>query len=101
MRGLSDAHQEQCRAAGADPECSITDVIAGLDDANEEVHAPHVDWHGERDQQERWQTLLHDLRKKEQKGDAPDSARDVAAEFLQRCLADGPVESSLAIAAAT
>jgi hypothetical protein len=79
-------------------EFSISDAIAGFDDAGEEVHAPRIDWLGERDPGERWQTLLHELRKKEQKADAPDSVRNIAGEFLQRYLANGPTESTLVIA---
>jgi hypothetical protein len=79
-------------------ECSISDALAGFDETGEEVHAPQVKWLGERNPQERWQTLLHELRKKEQAASAPDSARDVAAEFLQRYLANGPADSSLVIA---
>jgi hypothetical protein len=82
-------------------EFSITDALAGFDDAREEVHAPRVDWRGEHDPQERWQNLLQELRSKEQKAKAPDSARVSAAEFLSRYLAKGPAESSVVIAAAS
>ncbi len=85
-------------ALAATIECSISDALVGVDDVGEEVHAPQVNWLGERDANERWQTLLHDLRKKEQAAAAPDSARGVAAAFIQRYLAKGPVASSLVLA---
>jgi len=81
-------------------EFSIRDAVAGFDDTREEVHAPQVNWLGERDSHERWQTLLHDLRRKEQSTNAPDSARDVAMEFLALYLTTDPVEAPTVIKAA-
>jgi hypothetical protein len=82
-------------------ECAIRDALAGLDEAGADVHAPRVDWLGARDPNERWQTLLDELRRKAQATDAPDSARTGATEFLEHYLAKGPAASTVVIKAAS
>ena len=52
-------------------ECSIADAVAGFDEAAGSTRAAGH-WLGERDPEERWQTLLGELRKKEHKADKPD-----------------------------
>jgi len=80
-------------------ELSISDAVAGFDEDQEEVHAPRIDWGSQHDPDERWQTLLHELRKKEQAAEKPDSARDTAIEFLVRYLDKGPADSTVVIEA--